>query len=246
MRPGEHFPDDQAEVVFSDQAIDWLATQPDIDADAVIDDIVDLCRTPWGKHQLSNRTPTDRLAGLNTAETLTREYRIIIRSRNIDGVGLIEVICIGPRTGNRVYDLANMLLTSGKLTDGEQTDIWDLLTLLGTTSEHPGLEGWDTIPEPAPAGLVKAAVATGLIPEPLAAQLSRNELIELLHASFDPTTGTPDLERGLSVVFGKHADQALDARQYGRCGVQMIRAQLPCVRRAGHPGPHRSERSLPR
>lgn len=246
MRPGESFPNDQAEVVFSEQAIEWLAEHNDADANAVIDDIVALCRSPWGKHRLSNRHAGDRLAGLNTAETLCGDQRIIFRSRTVDGVGLVEVICIGPRTGNRVYDLANMLVSTGKLSDEEVADIWDMLAILGTTADHPGLEGWDHAPEPAPPGLVKAAVASGALTEEVAARLSIEELTAAMAAAFDTPTGRPDPHRGTSASLGPESQLALSGRAEPRCGALMPRAQRPCVRRAGHPGPHRSVLSLPK
>src|SRR5699024_11453302 len=58
---------------------------------------------PWGKHPLSNA-----LAGLNTASTLRGDHRIVFRSTiSPEGTGLIEVVAIGPRSNNRVYDAVN-------------------------------------------------------------------------------------------------------------------------------------------
>jgi len=51
------------------------------------------------------------------------------------------------------------------------------------------------------------------------------------------------LERARSRAVTLNEDEAaviLSGRGEGRCGVVLPRAQRTCVRRAGHPGPHRS------
>lgn len=151
MRSGEHFPDDQAELVISDEAIEWIADNLTAsEQDEFLDDLTTLFRRPWGKHPLSNRSAADHLAGLNTASTLSGDHRIVFRSTvSAQGTGLIEVIAIGPRTSNRIYDAVNALVASGKLDDSITQQIWDLLSLLEDTVDRYGLESWDYFPPEA-------------------------------------------------------------------------------------------------
>lgn len=135
-----------------------------------------LCANPVGTHPLSNRDGSDRLAGWNTLDVLERTYRVIFTSRIIDGTGVLEVLCAGPRRGNAIYDMANALRRTGRLTDDELTQIWQALALLDVLAEDVHLDGWDYRPQPAPAGMVKAAVAAGLLEEHIAAVLSSDEI----------------------------------------------------------------------
>lgn len=106
------------------------------------------------------------------------------------------MLCLAPRSDREVYDLAEGLACSGLL-DAEDIDsLWDALAILVVVEEDVGLDGWDSRPEPAPEGTVRAAVAA--------------------------------------------ATEVLSRRDERRCGALMPRARTHCIRRAGHPGPHRS------
>lgn len=64
MRTAECLPGDQDEVVVSDGVIDWIVDHVAEDQrEEVLDDMVGVFAQPWGKHPLSNRRRTDRLAG---------------------------------------------------------------------------------------------------------------------------------------------------------------------------------------
>ena len=76
-------------------------------------------------------------------------------------VGLIEVLCIGPRRDSEIYDMAVGIANSGLLADDEVTKLWEALALLDVAVESVGLEGWDYRPAPALEGLRRAAVAAG-------------------------------------------------------------------------------------
>ncbi len=141
MRRGDRFPDDQAEVVFADAFVDQLADLTDVERHDVLGDVVRLCSEPAGTHPLA--TP---LAGWNTLEVLNNNKRVVYKATVVEGSGLIEVLCLGPRSNNEVYDMA------------------------------VGLDGWDFQPPPAPDGMIRAAVAAGLIDEPVVALLSKPEL----------------------------------------------------------------------
>ncbi|MCI1748320.1 MAG: hypothetical protein LKI24_09610 [Acidipropionibacterium sp.] len=246
MRTGEHLPGDQAEVVLSDDVIDWIVDHVTEDQrDEILDDIVDLFAQPWGKHPLSNRRRTDRLAGLNTASTLSGDYRIVFRSSVDRGVGLIEIIAIGPRSGHRIYDAVNALIATGKLDEGLVQQIWDLLALYQDTADRFGLELWDYRPPAAPDGLVRAAAASGALPADSARLLSSDELMAAMADAWDPVTGKPDIERALAAAVRRVAgssdpERVLARREEPRCGVLMPRARKPCIRRRGHPGAHRA------
>lgn len=67
-----------------------------------------------------------------------------------EGVGLIEVITTGHRRDDEVYAYAHDLIESGILSEVEQTQIWDALTLIDDTKARVGLEDWDYKEEPAP------------------------------------------------------------------------------------------------
>lgn len=247
MRGNEQLPDDQAEVVFSEPFLLYLDGLTADEREAVLTDVVALCENPVGKHPLSNKSATDRLAGLNTVEVLNKRHRVVYAARVERGVGLIEVICAGPRTGHAVYDVANALVRSGQLTEDEATQLWDALALLDVLIEQVGLDGWDYTPQPAEAHLVRALVQLGLLPEELAAVVSRAEAEAAMREGYDES-GRPDQYAALTAVmraarsrsdYGDATD-VLKRRTEQRCGAQMPRARATCIRRVGHPGPHRA------
>ena len=205
-----------------------------------------LCLNPVGKHPLSNRGGHDNLAGWNTLDVLAGEFRVVFCSKVIDDVGVIEVLCAGPRKGEAVYDIASALIATGKLSEDEVTEIWQALILLDLLAEDIGLDGWDFKPEPGPDGLVKAAVSAGLLTEDLARLLSKDELAAALEGGWDETGANP--EKALSAAM-RRARASADAgnitrimkqRAEDRCDVFMPRKKATCIRKAGHPGPHRS------
>lgn len=247
MRGNERLPDDQAEIVFSEPFLLYLDGLTADERESVLTDVVALCENPVGKHPLSNKSAADRLAGLNTVEVLNKRHRVVYVARVEDGVGLIEVICAGPRTGSAVYDVANALIRSGQLTEEEVTQLWDALALLDVLTEQLGLDGWDYTPQPAEAHLVRALVQLGLLPEELAAVVSRAEAEAAMREGYDES-GQPDQYAALMAVmraarsrsdYGDATD-ILKRRTVQRCGAEMPRARATCIRRVGHPGPHRA------
>lgn len=247
MKHGEHFPDDQAEIVVSEQVIDWIDSNVSTDEQLqVLEDIVALCQVPWGKHPLSNRG-SQKLAGFNTAESVDRTYRIVFRSTiTQSGAGLVEVVAVGHRREGHVYDVAHALVASGVLTATEVQQIWAMLQLIdGVLDELTGLEQWDYIPDPAPAGLQRAAVASGLLDEAVAKLLTTDEITAAMTAGWDPHTGEPRPREALEAALARLAssatpDRLLALREDPRCGVPMKIAQAPCIRPRGHAGAHRS------
>ncbi|ATG53000.1 hypothetical protein CFK38_16855 [Brachybacterium vulturis] len=247
MRAGEHLPDDQAELVLSTQVEEWIAENVDHSQwDEVLDDIVDLFTRPWGKHPLSNRSATDQLAGLNTTATLRGEYRLVFRSSiSPDGTGLLEIIAIGPRSENRIYDAVNALIASGTLDEDVVQSIWDMLELYELTAQKHGLELWDYRPEPPPDGLMKSAVAIGALTQEIAEVLSIDELNAAIANAWDPDTGQLDPPRALAAALERVAgspdpERLIALREEPRCGAAMPRAKAPCIRRRGHAGAHRA------
>lgn len=210
----------------------------------VLVELVRLCADPGGKHPL--QTP---LAGWNTVDVLGGHHRVVYRASVVEGVGLIEVLCLGPRSDSEVYDMAVALRDAGLLTDAELTDLWDALAILDVVAEQVGLQGWDFLPSPAPEGMRRAAVASGLLDEETAALLSKDELEAAMAEGWGPDGPDPitavvaALERARSRAVPLSPEQAaeiLATRGEDRCGAMLPRAQRPCIRRAGHPGPHRS------
>lgn len=240
MRRGARLPDDQAEVVFSDLFVEQLETLGRSDRLSVVVDVIALCRNPSGKHPLS--AP---LSGWNTLDVLADERRVVYRGSITRGVGNIEVLCLGPRRDSEVYDLAVALTATGRLTDDEVTQLWVALALIDVVAESVGLDGWDYRPPPAPEGMRRAAVGAGLLEERFAVLLSREEVQAAMEHGWSPTGPDPaaamraalDRARG-GVHFGGLDVFALRAQD--RCDVVMPRARSRCVRRRGHPGPHRS------
>jgi hypothetical protein len=247
MRGNDRLPNDQAEIVFSEAFLLYLDDLTIDERESVLAEMVALCGNPIGKHPPSNRLATDRLAGLNTVEVLGKRHRVVFSARVENDVGLVEVICAGPRTGNAVYDVANALVRSGRLTEAEATQIWDALALLDVVAESVGIDGWDYRPRPAEAHLVRALVQLQLLPEDLAATVSRAEAEAAMRDGYDDA-GQPDTYAALAAVlraartrsdYGDATD-ILRRRSEMRCGAEMPRARATCIRRVGHPGPHRA------
>jgi len=246
VRGGERFPDDQAEIVFNDVFVEYLETLTHTQREDVLVDIVSLCTNPAGTHPLSNRGHGDRLAGWNTVEVLRRSHRVIFGSRVENGVGVIEVLCGGPRRGEAVYDMARQLTATGRLTPDEVTEIWQAITLLDIVAERVGLDGWDYRPPAAPPGMVTAAVALGLLPVEIAGALSKDELEAAIEAGLagpEPDSNAAlaaALRRARSGTDTVDVTRVLAGRTADRCDVVLPRAGTRCIRRYGHPGPHRS------
>jgi hypothetical protein len=226
--------------VFVEQLTNLTAQQ----REDVLVDLVRLCTDPGGKHPL--QTP---LAGWNTLTVLGGHHGVVYRATVVDTVGLIEVLCLGPRSDSEVYDMAVALRDAGVLTDDELTDLWDALAILDVVAEQVGLDGWDFVPAPAPEGMRRAVVAAGLLDAESAALLSKDELEAAMAAGWGPDGPDPRtalvaaLERARSravTLTPEEAAAILAARGEDRCGVTLPRKQRPCIRRAGHPGPHRS------
>jgi hypothetical protein len=244
VRRGGRLPGDAAEVVLSDVLIEQLVALDAAAREDVLVELARLCEDPAGRHPL--RAP---LAGWNTVDVLGAQQRIVYRARVVDGVGLLEALCLGPRTDEEVYDTAVALRDSGLLSAAELADLWDTLAILDVVAEQVGLDGWDFHPAPAPEGMRRAAVAAGLLDERTAALLSRDEIEAAMSAGWGPDGPRPsaalvaalERARGRSVPLDvEEADAILATRAEDRCGALLPRVKRPCVRRAGHPGPHRS------
>lgn len=244
MRRSERFPDDQAEVVFCDAFVQQLGELTESQREHVLGDVVRLCDEPAGKHPLA--AP---LSGWNTLEVLSGHKRVVYKATVTAGTGLIEVLCVGPRSDNEVYDMAVGLADAGLLELDEITDLWDALAVLEVVAEAVGLDGWDFRPSPAPEGMVRAAVAAGLMPQSIAALLSKHELEAAMAGGWG--AGGPDPHAALVAALeaARYRDRlrrVLDVREIvgsrmaTRCGAVMPRAGARCIRRAGHPGPHRA------
>ena len=240
MRRGSRFPDDQAEIVFSDIILEQLEQFAEDERIDVLAELVRLCDDPGGKHPL--HTP---LSGWNTLDVLSTEFRVVYKATIPEGVGLVEVLCVGPRSDSEVYDMAMGITRTGLLSEDEVTQLWEALSLLDVVAEDVGLEGWDYRPEPAPEGMRRAAVSSGLLDQDTADLLAKDELEAAMTSGWGPNGADPGkallaaLERARgSADFSVR--KILEVRQDDRCGALMARAKSTCVRRAGHPGPHRS------
>ena len=240
MRRGSRFPNDQAEVVFADIIVEQLERFSEDERIEVLVEVVHLCGDPAGKHPL--HAP---LAGWNTLDVLDGHYRVVYKATISEDVGLLEVLCIGPRSDSEVYDMAVAAVKTGCLSEDEVTQLWEALSLLDVVTEEIGLEGWDYRPTPAPEGMRRAAVAAGLIDRDTADLLSKDELEAAMASGWGPDG--PDPERALVAALERargsadfSARKIIEVRRDARCGVLMIRAKSNCVRRTGHPGPHRS------
>lgn len=245
MRREGRLPADQAEVVLSDVLVEQLGDLASGEREDVLTEIAALCERPSGRHPL--RTP---LAGWNTLDVLGGRSRVMYRAAAPGGVGLIEALCVGPRSDNEVYDMAVALAESGLLTENEISSIWDALAVLDVIEEDVGLDGWDYVPPPAPQGMRRAAVASGLLSEEQAALLCKPELEAAMEQGWGP--GGPDPIAALTAALERArlrsrrprgavpVAEVLASRSQPRCGEILPRAQVPCVRRRGHPGPHRA------
>ncbi len=240
MRRGSRFPHDQADIVFSDIVIEQLEHFTEDQRIDVLAEIIRLCDDPGGKHPL--RAP---LSGWNTLDVLGTEYRVVYKGTLPGDIGLLEVLCIGPRSDSEVYDMAKGITRTGLLLDDEVTQIWEALGLLDVVTEDVGLEGWDYRPEPAPEGMRRAAVDAGLLDQDTADLLAKDELEAAMTSGWGPQGADPEkallaaLERARgSADFS--ARRLLEVRRDNRCRAFMVRAKSTCVRRSGHPGPHRS------
>jgi hypothetical protein len=243
VRRGGRFPDDQAEVVFTDVFTEQLGQLLEAEREAVLVHVVSLCDAPAGKHPL--HAP---LAGWNTLVVLGGHQRVVYKASVAGGTGLIEVLCLGPRSDHEVYDMAGALVRSGLLEPDEVASLWDALAVLDIVAEDVGLDGWDYRPPAAPEGMVRAAVAAGLLDEATAVVLSKPELEAALEHGWGPQGADPraallaalERARGRTVPPPSEPGEVIRGRSAPRCGAIMPRAGSRCVRRHGHPGPHRS------
>lgn len=225
MRRGSRLPGDQAEVVFSDILIEQLEDLGRPERTEVLAEIARLCEAPAGKHPLHVPLP-----GWNTLDVLGDAHRVVYKASAPSGVGLIEVLCLGPRRDSEVYDMAVGIANSGLLTNDEVTQLWEALGLLDVAAESVGLEDWDYRPAPAPEGLRWAAVAAGLLDEATASLLAKDEIkaamadgwgaagpdpMRALHAALTRARGSGDFDER----------KILEARLGDRCGATMPRAQ---------------------
>ncbi|MFI5622420.1 hypothetical protein ACIA03_03045 [Nocardioides sp. NPDC051685] len=250
MRASERFPDDQAYVEFNDAFVESLEPLTIAQRESLLADVVALCRNPAGAHPLSNRGG-QKLAGWNTLDVLQKEYRVVFASRVdvVDGtpVGMIEVLVAGPRRAAAAYDMAAALVRSGRIDPDLMTEVWEVLALVEVVAEEVGLDGWDYRPEPAPPGMVKAAVVAGILDEATATNLSKDELEAAMTHGWD-ADGNPDpvaalgaaMRRARAGVEPFDLTRVMSGRREPRCGAILRRAKRPCIRREGHPGPHRS------
>ena len=244
MRRGERLPHDQAQIVFCDPFVAYLedALTPSQRASVVVD-IVALCSSPAGRHPLSSQ---GGLAGWNTVSVLGGEHRVVFASRIVNGVGLIEVLCAGPRRASAVYDLAAHLVATGLLADDEVIEIWQSLILLDIVAEAVGLDGWDYRPPPAPEGLIRAAVTSGLLDEATARLLSTDEITEAMTHGWNDAGPDPvaalraAVARARAGVDPGDLTRFLTSRAADRCDALLPRVGARCIRRSDHPGPHRA------
>ncbi|WP_454051052.1 type II toxin-antitoxin system RelE family toxin [Cellulomonas sp. Marseille-Q8402] len=244
MRAGGHLPDDQAELTFSDRFAEQLEDLTPRERVEVLAEVVGLCAAPDGSHTLSARGRDRSLVGWNTLEVSNRERRVVYRVD--EAGGSIFVLCLGPRRGAEVYDLATALTSSGALSREEATQLWDALGLFDVLAEELGLDGWDYTPPPAPVGLQRAAVAAGVLEEAFAALLSRDEVTAAMEQGWGPEGPDPALalraalRRARGNAGFDSAEWVVRRRADDRCAAPMPRAGVRCIRRAGHPGPHRA------
>jgi hypothetical protein len=241
VKRGQRLPSDQAEIAFDDIFVEQLEGLPAADQVDVLAAIVALCMNPAGKHPLSGP-----LAGWNTLDVSQGQQRVICRASTRHGVGLVEVLCLGVRRNNEIYDVAMALVASGRLTDDEITQIWEALAVLDVTLSAVGLDGWDFRPTPAPEGMQRAAVAAGLLTQAVAELLSADEITAAMTGGWSADGADPAqalvaaLHRLQGSISPDIAARIVAQRRDDRCGVVLPRAAARCIRRRGHPGPHRT------
>jgi hypothetical protein len=240
MRRTGRLPHDQAELVFGDHFTEALAELSPADRAEVLTQVVSLCTAPGGKHPLK-----DVLGGWNTLDVLAGRHRVVFRATQVDGVGLVEVLCLGPRSDSEVYDVAAALVRTGELSQAEVAALWEALAVLEVVAEDVGLDGWDYAPPPAPAGQIRAVVAAGLLEASIASLLSQDELLAAMTHGWGPSG--PDSAAALRAALhrarlraGYPGVEVVLARAHERCGALLPRARARCIRRNGHPGAHRS------
>ncbi|MGI9015907.1 MAG: hypothetical protein ACR2HR_02185 [Euzebya sp.] len=242
MPSGARFPGNQAEVVFSDVFVEQLEELTASEREDVLVKVVACCQDPGGKHPLHSP-----LGGWNTVEVNQRNRRVVYRGAVVAGTGLVEVLCVAPRSDNEVYDMAAGLVGTQLLTDAEATQLWDALAVLDIMADRIGLDPWDYRPEPAPEGLQKAAVAAGIVDAGTAAVMSQDELVAAMQHGYDDQ-GLPDPFAAVQAALDIAARRLTESRppydpfatrRTDRCGAWMPRADAACTRRRGHPGPHR-------
>ena len=221
MRRTERFPNNQAEIVFSDIFVEQLEALNEHERLDVLGAVIALCANPAGKHPL--RAP---LAGWNTLAVLNSERRVVYKGSLVRGVGLIEVLCLGPRRNQEVYDMAHAVAITGRLTDEEVIQLWVALALLDVVVEHVGLDGWDYRPEPANTGLRKTAVRSGLLDADTAAVLSKDEVLAAMQHGWGTKGADPikalraALERARDSVDPTAISRIIAGRQ--RCRLRLL------------------------
>ena len=240
MKRDGRFPGDQAEITFTDLFVEQISEMTNQECEEVLSAAVALCGSPGGKHQLS-----DALTGWNTLTVLGGHQRVVYRALTEAGIGTIEVLCVGRRKADEVYDMAEALVRSDVLTRDELTQLWDAFSLLEVIAEDFDLDGWDYRPPPAPEGMVRAAVGAGLLSAGLASLLSKDELEAAMAGGWSEVGADPDLALQAAIKRARGgypalSDRVIRDRVIDRCGALMPRAQTRCIRRKDHPGPHRS------
>jgi hypothetical protein len=250
VRTGGRLPGDRAEIVFNDVFLEYLEYLESLTVpqrESVLTDVVLLCPNPAGTRLLSNRSRNDQLAGWNTLEVLGREHRVVFGIRIENGVGVVELLCGGPRRGEAVHNMANLLIAAGRLTVEEVAQIWEALELLDVIVESVGLDGGDYRPPDAPPGMIRAAAGAGLLPPDIAAALSHDELEAAMEGGWgDEGPGmaaalVAALRRARSGADAVDVTRILAGRAADRCDAILPRAGVRCTRRKGQPGPHRAK-----
>lgn len=243
MRLGGRFPDDQAEIVFSDAFVEQLEALTADQREQVLTSVVALCADPGGKHPLGARHGRRALVGCNTVAVLGGTQRVVYQ---VDEPGAsIVVLCMGHRRGSEVYDIATALAAT-LLTEAEAAQMWAALAVLDVLPESVGMDGWDYRPPPAPEGMRKTAVASGLLPADIADLLSADELAAAMAHGWGPDGADADLALAAAVRRARgnagfdSARLVVTRRAEPRCDAWMPRAKTLCIRRVGHPGPHRA------
>ena len=242
----ERFSDQQAQIIFNDVFLEYLKTLTPPQREQVLVEVFSLCVNPVGSHPLSHRNNKDQLAGWNTIVVLQGEHLVVFGTRIKDEVGVIEVLCGRPRRADAVSDMSNLLIATGRLSAEEATEIRQVLLLLDVVAERVGLDGWDFRPPQAPPGMVKAAVAAGILGVEIASALSLNELEAAMESGWTASAPYPTaalqaaLRRSRSGIDAVDATRVLSGRSQDRCDTLLSRSKTHCIRRNGHPGSHRS------